>query len=122
MSGHDRIHFLGRANVKIFGIKLHPVWIVEGLTHIDTKQNIVRFGVGFGQVVGIAGADQGKAHTVGNFDDACVSFALDGNAVVLNLDEEILFAEDFRIPGAKCFSVGLFVIQNQISKFAGAAS
>ena len=93
-SGKRRVHLLGRRGRRTDRCRSAGGWRrLQRLAGVDAQQHVVGRSVGLAQVVGVAGGHQRQAEPVGDVDGSLGAAALDVQAVVLNLDVEVL-AED----------------------------
>ncbi len=111
-----RVHLLGAPDVELVVLEPHPVRVVEGPAGVDAEQDIVDFGVFLHQIMGVAGADQGQAHPAGKVGRRLFVVLLDLDAVALDLDVEILLAEDLLIPGAELLGVLALAVEDVVGE------
>jgi hypothetical protein len=75
-----------------------PVLIVHGPPRADAQQDVVRDVVPMLQVMDVVGGDQRQAQVTSDRRQAAVDDLLVGNAVPLQLEEEIVATEDVAEP------------------------
>ncbi len=119
---HRGVHLLRATDVELLGLEPHPRRVVERLAGVDAEQDVVRRGILAGQVVGVAGRDQGQAHPLGDVDRPGGAIPLDRDAVVLDLDVEVLLAEDLLIPGAEPLGLGRLAVEDVVGELRGGAA
>ena len=122
VAGHRRVHLLRAADVELLRLEPHPRRVVERLAGADAQQDVVRGGVLAGQVVGVAGRDQRQAHPPGDVDRPFGAIALDRHAVVLDLDVEVLLAEDLLVPGAEPLGLGRLAVEDVVGELRRGAA
>ena len=114
-------HFVARFEVEIGMIPVHAVGIGHGFAGLDAHQNFVRAGVFAAQVVGVVGGDERDAGFDGEAidlrDEALVLF----EAVVLNFEEEIVFAEDVAIGVSEAAGIVVLVGEDGFVEVAAQA-
>ena len=71
--------------IKLLGLKAHPVQVVHGLSGLDAQQDVLHVRILFPQVMGIVGHHQRQSRLPGQPHEPLVHRALGGNAVVLEL-------------------------------------
>ena len=116
MARHRRVHFCRAANVKLLGVKPHPGRVVHRLPGMNAQQDVVRGCVVSSQVVRVACPHQRQTHPGRDLDRAHRAFLLDSHAVVLDLDVEILFAENLLVPRAQSLGFLHLAVQDVIGK------
>ena len=92
-------HLGRRLEVELLGVELEPVRVVAGRARLDAEQRVVGLGVVLVDVVAVVGGQQRGADPLGDLDQLGVRLVLLGEAVVLQLDEEVVPAEDVLEPG-----------------------
>jgi hypothetical protein len=122
VAGHRVVHLVGAAEEELLRLELHPVRVVERLARVDAEQDVVRRGVLAGQVMRVAGGDHRQAHPPRDVERPLGAFALDADAVVLDLDEEVLLAEDLLVPGTEPLGLGCLAVQDVVRKLGRGAS
>ena len=96
---------LGRGlDVVAVAVELEPLGVAHHAARRDAEQVLVRVGVGLVDVVGVVGRDRRDAEVLRQAQQAVADPRLDGQAVVHQLEEEVLLAEDVlevggRLPG-----------------------
>ncbi len=87
-------HLCGGLQVELVGVELEPVRVVQRRRRLHTQQGgVSRRVVGVG-VVQVVGGQEGNIHFLGQAQQVGNGPALDIDAMVHNLSEEVLFAED----------------------------
>ena len=87
-------HLVGALDVEIVGVELHPLLVAEGLAGADAEEDFVGEGVGLVEVMGVVRADELQSDFTPELRHERHDLLLIGNAVVLDLEEEVLRAED----------------------------
>ena len=95
--GEERRHLGGRLQVEVVGLELHPAGRVEVVAGADAQQDVVGLGLGLVDVVEVVGHDQRQAGLRREPEELLVEPALLGQAVVLELEEEAVLAEDVAV-------------------------
>ena len=83
-------HLLLALEVELLGLELHPVRIVHGLARLDAHEHVLAVGVLFIYIMRIVGEHQRDAGVPGETAQAHGGFPLLGDAVVLDLQIEVL--------------------------------
>ena len=89
-----RAKLLLRLDVEFVGGELQAVGLVDGLAGLDAEQDVLHNGVLAAQIVGVVRDDQRQASLPGELQQHRVDLCLLGQAVVLQLEIEIVRAED----------------------------
>ena len=82
-------------------LELHASRVANGLAHLDAEHDVLGVGVIFTEVVAVVGSDQWYAEIFFELEQARMDFVLHLKALVLNLEEEVLLAEDVRKRGGR---------------------
>ena len=90
-------HLGRRLDVELVGLELEPARRVEVVAGPDAEQDVVRLGLVRPDVVEVVGDDQRQADLRGEAQELLVEAALLGQAVVLELQEEAVLAEDVAV-------------------------
>ena len=90
----DLGHLLGGLEIKLIGGKAHALGIRHGLAGLNAEQHFLRAGVGAREVMAIVGGHQGNAALAREAHELAIHGPIDLQALVLNFEEEIAFAED----------------------------
>ena len=96
-AGHltpERAHLGGRLEVEVAGVELEPVGVGHRLAGLDAEQDLVGLGILFERVVQVVGGDHRDGQLAGQLDQVGMHPSLDAEAVVHQLAEEALLAED----------------------------
>ena len=91
---HEVVHLLLALQVEAVVREPEPVGVVERVVRLDAQQRLVRDRVGRGEVVDVARADERQAGVAGQGREARVDARLDVDAAVLQLDVDLVLAED----------------------------
>ena len=92
--GEQRSHFLRAFQIVVVAVEPHAVRVVDGLAHLDAEQDIVELAVLALHVMAVVRRDEADAVLVRELDETFVRLALLGQAVILDLEEIIVLAED----------------------------
>jgi hypothetical protein len=87
-------HLLRRLEVELLRLELEPVRVHEGRARLDAQQRRVGLGVAGLGVVQVVGGDKREVEVLGQAQQLALGLPLDGDAVVHDLGEEVLLAED----------------------------
>ena len=96
VGGKQGRHLLLAAEVEVPGLVAHPVLVVDGLAGLDAQQHVVGLRVLLPEVVGVVGAHHGQPRLLVEPEDALIHDLLVPDAVVLELQVEVVRAEDVR--------------------------
>ena len=88
------LHLVGRLEEELLVGELEALVVGQHITGLDAEQDLVRIGVLGTQVVHVAGADRGQAELVGQLDQHGVDLPVLVQVGILDLDVEVLPAED----------------------------
>ena len=128
-AGKEAVHFLGTAHVKLVGqlavVGDEPRFVqglVERLARVNAEQDVVGQVVILGQVVGVAGGHHRESEPSGQVELARHAVALDLQAVVLDLDEEVPLAEGLVVPHGQVLGLGHAIVQQQLREFGANTS
>ena len=84
----------GRLEIKLVGGKLHAVRVAHRLAGLDAEQDFLRVSVVVMQVVAIVGGNEGNTGFSRKPDQIAIHSLFDFKTLILNLEKEILLAED----------------------------
>ncbi len=87
-------HFFGGLEIKLVGGKFHAVRVAHRFAGLDAEQDFLSACVGLRQIVAIVCGDQRNAGFFGEPDDILINFLFEFEALILNFQEEIIFAEN----------------------------
>ena len=93
----ERRHLGGRLHVELVRLEAHPVRRVEVVAGSDAEQDVVRLGLVGPDVVEVVGHDQRQARLRRQAQQLLVEPPLLGQAVILQLEEEAVLAEDVAV-------------------------
>ena len=88
-----RAHLLLVLEIKLLCLKAHAVFLVHSFARLDAHQHVLVLRVLFFQVVRVIGQGQGDARLFAQADEPPGRLGLLGDAVVLDLQIEVLFPE-----------------------------
>ena len=97
--GEDLRHRLRRLQEELIAVIAQPVGVVHRLAGADAEQDVVRLVVVLAQVVHVVGAHHRQAEVAGDAGQAAVDDLLLVEPLVLQLEEEVVGAEDVAIGG-----------------------
>ena len=95
--GEDLRHLLRRLQEELIAVIAEAVGVVDRLAGADAEQDVVRLVVVLAQVVHVVGAHHRQAEITGDAGQAAVHDLLFVEALVLQLEEEVVGAEDVAI-------------------------
>ena len=100
------IHLLAALEVKLIGVELHPVRVIDRFAGLDAEQYVVRAGIVLLHVMAVIG--RGNANTRALSDPKHVrnDLSLFFQTMIVNLQKETILAEDVLIFRSRLF--GLF--------------
>ena len=90
----DLGHLLSGFEIELVCGELHAMRIAHGLAGLNAEQELLGVGILVMQVVTIVGGDEGNARFLGEAEQIPVDTYLDGQALVLDFEEEVALAED----------------------------
>ena len=99
------VHFFSRLEVELIRVKLHPVWIVDSLSRLDTQQNVMGPAVILLHVVTVVGCDRANSGAFRDLQHIGDDFALFLQAVIVDLQEETVPAENVQIFAGRSFGL-----------------
>ena len=95
----EQVPHLGRGlQVVLLALELEPLRVAERRAGLHAQQRVVRLVVLAVHVVRVVGGDQRGADLAGDLDELRVRVALGLQPVVLQLDEQVVLAEDLLQP------------------------
>src|SRR5947207_2155961 len=98
-------NFFSRLEVELIRVKLHPVWIVDSLSRLDTQQNVMGPAVILLHVVTVVGCDRTNSSACRDLQHIGDDFALFLQAVIVDLQEETVSAENVQIFAGRSFGL-----------------
>ena len=107
--------------MELLGLEAEPVFLFKGLVGLNTQEGVVRFRVVLVQVVTVVGRGKQQAVFAGHLDEARVDAVLFGQAVVLELDEEVLFSKKANVAGERLFRLLELFAQEKLGDLAAQA-
>src|SRR5262249_43990328 len=93
----DTVHFFSRLEVELIRVKLHPVWIVDRLSGLDTQQNVVRPAIILMHVVTIVGCHRANPGPFRDPQHIRNDLALFLETVVVEFQEKAVLTENVAI-------------------------
>ena len=108
----DAIHFVMALDEKSGALELHAVGVLDGLAGLYAQHHILGMRVVFAEVVAVIGRDHRQAEFLFQPEQVGVNAMLLLQALILDLEKEIVFAEDVAI-GRRRISRRLVVIFHQ---------
>ena len=119
--GEQRLHLLPALDVQLLGGHAHPAGVGERLAGLDAHEHLLGLGVLPVDVVAVVGDHQGDVQPPGQPHQAGGRLLFLGDAVVLQLDEEIALAVDVLIGQGHLFRLFLLPRQHQLGQVPGQA-
>ncbi len=95
--GEEGAHLGGRLQEVAGAAEAEAARVVLVLADADAQQVVVGVGLVLGDVVGVVGGEEGKVQVLGQAQEPVPDLALDGQAVVHQLQEVVLPAEDLLV-------------------------
>ncbi len=95
--GEEGEHFGARFEVELRPVEAHAILVAHGLAGLDAEEDFVGAGVVAAEVVGVVGGDEREAGVFGEAVDEREEGLVLVEAVVLEFEEEIVFAEEVRV-------------------------
>ena len=112
----------GRLEVEVLRVELEPVRVGQGLAGLHAQQHLVRLGVLGVGVVQVVGGQPGQVEALLQVVQRVADLALDADAVVHQLAEEVVPAEDVAVVGGGLAGVVEAVLLQQPLHLAGRAA
>ncbi len=109
--GEQVPHLPGRLEVVLLALELEPLGVVDGGTGLDAEERVVGDVVLSVGVMAVVGGQQRGPDALGDLDQRGIGLVLRGQPVVLELDEEVVLAEDVLEPGGQVLGSDLIVGQ-----------
>ena len=88
------MHLVVVLDEELVAVELHAGGVVNRLAGLDAQHHVLRVGVVFAEVVAVVGGDQRQAEIFFQLEQAGMDAVFQLQALILNLEEEIFFAED----------------------------
>ena len=96
--GEEPAHLLRALQVVLLTLELEAFRVVDGGAGLHAQEGVVSHGVPAPAVVAVVGGDKWRTDRLGDADEPRIGLALGRDAVVLQLDEEVVLAEDVLQP------------------------
>ena len=93
----DAVHLVVVLDEELGAVELHARGVVNRLAGLDAEHDVLRVGVVFAEIVAVVGGDEGQAEIFFQLEQAGMDLVLHGEALVLNFEIEIFFAENVAI-------------------------
>ncbi len=90
----DAHHLVVALHVELVALELQPARILDGLARLYADHHVLGVGVLFAEIVAVVGRDQRNAGVLAQAQQVGADLVLLLQALVLNLEEEILCAEE----------------------------
>ena len=116
--GEGAQHLLLGLDVELVGVHAHAVLVLQGLARLDAHQHLLHLCILAGQIVAVVGAHQRDVHLPRQLDEPGQHLLLLGDAVILQLDEEVAPSEDVQIALGHGARVVLPPVQQQLGQIA----
>ena len=116
--GEGAQHLLLGLDVELVGVHAHAVLVLQRLARLDAHQHLLHLGILAGQIVAVVGAHQRDVHLPRQLDEPGQHLLLLGDAVILQLDEEVAPSEDVQIALGHGARVVLPPVQQQLGQVA----
>ena len=94
----EREHLLLAFQIELLSLELHTRILAEGMVRLDADEHLLHLGILFGDIVDIVRGDEGYPRLPRQLGEHRDYTPLLGQAVILNLEEEVVFAHDGAIP------------------------
>ena len=115
-------HLLSGLEVVLIAMELEPVRITHERTGLDAQQCVMRGVVVLFGVVRVVGDEDGGLDLLGDLQQFRVGLVLSRDAVILNLDKQIVSAEDVLHPGRLLQGVLLVAVHKRLENMASEAT
>ena len=97
---------------ELVAVELHARRVANRLAGLDAEHDVLRVGVVFAEIVAVVGGDQRQAEIFFQLEQAGMDAVLQLQALVLNLEIEIIFAENVGV-GSGGGAGGVVVVLHQ---------
>ena len=114
-------HLLRRLEVELVGLEAPAVRVLERVAGLDAEQRLVGLRILVPQVVDVAGGDRRQATLLGELDELRRDPLLHLEVRVLELDVDVVAAEDLLEPVELCLGVALAVLFERLADATGEA-
>ena len=115
-------HLLRRLQVVLVALELESLRVGDQRAGLDAQQGVVRLVIFAVGVVTVVGGEQRRADLLGDLDELGVGLVLGGDAVVLQLDEQVVPAEDVLQPGGLLERALVVAVEHRLEHLATEAS
>ena len=120
--GEEVAHLRRRLQVVLFTLEFEPLGVVDEGAGLDAQEGVMGHVVLSVGVMAVVGGQQGRTDTPGDLHQRRIGLVLGGDAVVLELDEEVVLAEDVLEPGRQVLRFDLVVGQEGLQDDAAEAA
>lgn len=94
----EREHLLLAFQIELLSLKLHARILAEGMVRLDADEHLLHLGILFGDIVDIVRGDERNSRLPRQLGEHRDYTPLLGQTVILNLEEEVVFAHHGAIP------------------------
>ncbi len=108
----DAGHLVAALDEELVAVELHAVGVANRLAGLDAEHDVLRVGVVFAEIVAVVGGDQRQAKIFFQLEEAGMDAVLLLQALILNLEKEIVFAENVGV-GSGGGAGGVVVVLHQ---------
>ena len=122
VAGEVERHLLGRLEVEVLGVELPVIRVLQRVAGLDAQQRLVGARVGVAEVVHVAGRDGGQADLAGELGELREDPLLHVEVRVLQLDVDVVAAEDLPEPVELRVRVGGAVLLERLADAAREAA
>ena len=113
-----RAHLVGTLDVEVVAVELHPLLVAEGLAGADAEQDFVREGVVLREVMRVVRGDEAQSGLLAEARHHRHDLLLVGDAVILDLEEEVVRAEDVFVLQRGVFGLGVVAAGERLRNLA----
>ena len=90
----DAKHLVVVLDEELVAVELHAAGVVDRFAGLNAEHHVLRVGVVFAEVVAVVGGDERQAEIFFQLEQAGMDAVLHLRALILNLEKEIVLAED----------------------------
>ena len=94
----EREHLLLAFQIELLRLELHARILAEGMVRLDADEHLLHLGIFFGDIMNIVRGDERNPRLPRQLGEHRDYTPLLGQTVILNLEEEVVFAHDGAIP------------------------
>ena len=110
-------HFLVALHEELIALELHAIGFLDGLAGLDANHHILGMGIVLAQIVAVVRSHQGEAQVFLQAKQRGLYLVFLSQALVLNFQEEVFFAENFAVRGGRRTRRLVFLFHEKLRHF-----